>query len=80
MRKRRVNEKRGAGEREPEVDVVEEKERREGPKLVKNKQKRPEPEKFAAESRRMKEGGAEDKGAGGNEGRGTNDEQVEHGC
>jgi hypothetical protein len=37
LRKWRVDEKRGAGKREAEVDVVEEKEGRERPKLVENK-------------------------------------------
>ena len=80
LRKRRVNEKRGAGEREAEVDVVEEKERRERPKLIEDQEKRPDLEEFAVESRRVKEGGAEDKSAGGNEDGCTNDEQVEHRC
>ena len=80
LRKRRIDKERGAGEREAEVDVVEEKERRERPKLIEDQEKRPDLEEFAVESRRVKEGGAEDKSAGGNEDGCTNDEQVEHRC
>jgi len=77
----RVDEKRGAGERQAEIDVVQKQEGRERPKLIEEEQEGPEGEDFLAAARRVEEDCAEDEGADGDEDGGRNDEDTkDDGC
>jgi len=47
LSKGRIDEERRAGQRQPNIDVVQEKEGRERPQLIEDEQKRPNPEEFS---------------------------------
>ncbi len=77
LHKRCVDEQRRAGERQAEVDVVQQEEGRERPEFVEREQERPEHEELFARARRMEEHRAKHKGADGNHDSGRRDEEQE---
>src|SRR5579863_2134452 len=76
LSKGRVDQKRHGGQRQPEVDVMEQQERREGPQHVEEQEKRPDGEEFLADRGRSKKHGAEHKGAHGDKDGGGGNEKT----